>query len=217
MSGPASAPEASSGRNSNLLMRVIAALVLAPISIAAAYAGGPYWLALACVGAIGLFAEWQVLVKGAQVSVLGTGIFALVMIGAALNLHDVGAAVFCIPAGVLAIGSFTTQEARFWAPAGMIYAGGALLASVLVRQDQDLGFQALMFVLLIVWITDIAGYFAGRGIGGPKLWIRVSPKKTWAGAIAGVAGSFIFSALFALYGYGDIVPLALLGIVLSII
>ena len=43
-----------------------------------------------------------------------------------------------------------------------------------------------MFVFfLIVWVTDIGGYFAGRGIGGPKLWARVSPKKTWAGAIGG--------------------------------
>jgi phosphatidate cytidylyltransferase len=198
-------------------MRVIAALVLAPLAIATAYAGGPYWLALTCLGAIGLFVEWQMLVKGAQTSVLGTGIFALVMIGAALNLHDVGAAVFCIPAGVLAIGSFTTQEARFWAPAGMIYAGSALIASVLIRQDQDLGFEALIFVLLIVWITDILGYFAGRGIGGPKLWTRVSPKKTWAGAIAGVAGSLVFASLFAWYGYGGIVPLALLGVAFSII
>jgi phosphatidate cytidylyltransferase len=37
----------------------------------------------------------------------------------------------------------------------------------------------------VVWVTDIAAYFAGRMIGGPKLWPRVSPKKTWSGAVVG--------------------------------
>ena len=59
------------------------------------------------------------------------------------------------------------------------------------------GFAALMFVLLMVWVTDIGGYFAGRGIGGPKLWPRVSPKKTWAGAIGGFAASLVVAAGFA--------------------
>ena len=58
------------------------------------------------------------------------------------------------------------------------------------------GFAALILVLLVVWATDIGGYFAGRGIGGPKLWPRVSPKKTWAGAIGGFAASLLVAAGF---------------------
>ena len=76
-------------------------------------------------------------------------------------------------------------ERRHWAAAGFLYAAAAETASILVRLDVAKGFVALMFVLLIVWVTDSGGYFAGRGIGGPKLWPRVSPKKTWAGAIGG--------------------------------
>jgi phosphatidate cytidylyltransferase len=217
MSGPATAPEASSGRNSNLLMRVLAAVVLVPLAVGAAYAGGPYWMALATLGAVGLFLEWQMLVKGAQPAVLGAGVFALVLISAALNLHDVGAAVFCIGAGVLATTAFTTQEARLWAPAGMVYAGSALLGAILIRQDQERGFEALMFVLLIVWVTDILGYFAGRGFGGPKLWVRVSPNKTWAGAIGSTVGSLIVAIIFAWWAGADIVSLAILGVALSVI
>ena len=67
---------------------------------------------------------------------------------------------------------------------------------MLVRLDHVEGFVALIFVLLIVWVTDIGGYFAGRGIGGPKLWPRVSPKKTWAGAIGGFAASLVVAAAF---------------------
>ena len=72
-------------------------------------------------------------------------------------------------------------------------------------------------MLAVVWITDIGGYFAGRGIGGPKLWVRVSPKKTWAGAIGGLVGSLAVAAGFAAAGAGRMGPLLVLGTVLSVV
>ena len=72
-------------------------------------------------------------------------------------------------------------------------------------------------MLLIVWVTDIGGYFAGRGIGGPKLWPRVSPKKTWAGAVGGLVFSLVVAAAFALLGFGKMLPLLLFGAVLSVV
>ena len=101
--------------------------------------------------------------------------------------------------------------------AGFVYAAAALLASILVRQDLVNGFAALMFVLLVVWATDIGGYFAGRGIGGPKLWPRVSPKKTWAGALGGFAASLVVAAGFAACGIGKAVPLLLVSAILSVV
>jgi phosphatidate cytidylyltransferase len=106
---------------------------------------------------------------------------------------------------------------RLWVAGGMVYAAAAVVASILVRLDANAGFLALMFVLLIVWVTDIGGYFAGRGIGGPKLWPRVSPKKTWAGAIGGLVLSLAVAAVFALLGFGRMLPLLLLGTVLSVV
>jgi phosphatidate cytidylyltransferase len=87
---------------------------------------------------------------------------------------------------------------------------------VLVRLDPSEGFTALTFVLLIVWVTDIGGYFVGRRMGGPKLWPRVSPKKTWAGALGGFAASLGVSAGFVGVGLGKTVPILLVGAILSI-
>jgi phosphatidate cytidylyltransferase len=47
----------------------------------------------------------------------------------------------------------------------------------------------------IVAISDILGYFAGRLIGGPKFWPRVSPKKTWSGTVAGWIGAGLLGAI----------------------
>jgi phosphatidate cytidylyltransferase len=75
---------------------------------------------------------------------------------------------------------------------------------------------ALMLVLLVVWGSDIGGYVAGRGIGGPKLWPRVSPNKTWAGAIGGFVVSVLVGLGFSLLGFGKAVPLLVLSAMLSI-
>jgi len=125
--------------------------------------------------------------------------------------------------GPVAVGA-VTPERRIWAIAGFGYAAVAELASILLRLDPKMGFTALMFVLLVVWATDIGGYFAGRSIGGPKLWPRVSPKKTWAGALGGFVASLAVAAGFAALDPNKADPqlmlqmtsLLLLGAVLSI-
>jgi phosphatidate cytidylyltransferase len=108
-------------------------------------------------------------------------------------------------------------ERRNWSAAGFIYAGVAEIASVLLRHDAVKGFVALTFVLLIVWVTDSGGYFAGRGIGGPKLWPRVSPKKTWAGAIGGFVASLAVAGVFAALDLGKAGPLVMIGGALSVV
>lgn len=78
-----------------------------------------------------------------------------------------------------------------WLFLGLVYAGLLFCAPVLLRHDPAYGLIAILFLFAIVWTTDIAGYFAGRALGGPKLAPAFSPKKTWSGAIAGVLGSVV--------------------------
>lgn len=53
------------------------------------------------------------------------------------------------------------------------------------------GAWLVFFPLVVTWICDTAAMFAGRAIGGPKLWPQISPGKTWAGSIAGVVGALL--------------------------
>lgn len=212
------APAAASAPESrNLVMRIAAAAVLIPIAVAIAYAGGWLWAVLVTLAAVGLFAEWLSIVGLAgAISVMVSGIAALVIAGVCFAAGRIDAALVVLGVGLVAVTSIN-PERRDWAAAGFLYAAAAEIASVLVRLDPVKGFAALMFVLLIVWVTDTGGYFAGRGIGGPKLWPRVSPKKTWAGAVGGLAASLAVAAGFAAFGLGRAGPLLVLSGVLSIV
>ena len=84
-----------------------------------------------------------------------------------------------------------------WLAAGVVYAGVLLAAPLILRRDPALGFRSILFIFAIVWATDIAAYFAGRAIGGPKLWPAVSPKKTWSGAVGGTLGGVVAGLLVA--------------------
>jgi phosphatidate cytidylyltransferase len=213
--GTASGAAAGKGAH-NLLLRLAAALVLAPLALAAAYVGGAFWTALVTLTSVGLFIEWLMVVGEVRaIGVTVAGAVALAISGYCLALGLVDFSVVILGLGLAVVTAFAAGH-RSWAATGFLYAAAAELASILVRLDPAEGWSALLLVLLVVWASDIGGYVAGRGIGGPKLAPRISPNKTWAGAIGGFIGSLIVAAGLATFGVGYTIPLLLLAAVLSI-
>lgn len=121
--------------------------------------------------------------------------------------------------GLVAAASSLAGPARAgWIALGGCYAGAMLAAPLVIRADGALGFSAMIFLFAVVWATDVAGYFAGRMIGGPKLWPAVSPKKTWSGAVAGaIAGTAAGCGVAAVGGIGPIAPIFAVGFLLSVV
>jgi phosphatidate cytidylyltransferase len=69
----------------------------------------------------------------------------------------------------------------------------------LVHFRSDFGFTWLLWLMSVVIVTDIFGYFAGKSLGGPKFWPRISPKKTWSGTVAGWLGAGLVGWIFSLF------------------
>jgi phosphatidate cytidylyltransferase len=75
----------------------------------------------------------------------------------------------------------------------------------------------MMFLFAIVWSTDIVAYFVGRALGGPKLMPRVSPKKTWSGAIGGTVAAIVVAVAIAkAAALTGLFAIAMLAVVLSV-
>lgn len=217
MSEDKAVPAASAGQDSrNLVLRIAAALVLAPVALAIAYAGGWLWTLLVTLAVIGLFVEWLMVVGAArELGVLAVGVAALAAGGFCLAVSRIDAALIALVLGLAIVAALSSGQ-RLWTTAGFVYAAAAEIAAVLVRLDATEGLAALVLILLVVWATDIGAYFAGRGLGGPKLWPRVSPKKTWAGAIGGLLASLVVAGGCAAFGLGRAMPLLALGAVFSV-
>lgn len=78
-----------------------------------------------------------------------------------------------------------------------------LVAFGLVYFREQFGLAFVLWLMGIVIISDTAGYFFGRIIGGPKFWPALSPKKTWSGTIAGWVGALLLGLLLWKTGHGD--------------
>lgn len=82
----------------------------------------------------------------------------------------------------------------------MVFTVMVMLAGFgMMRVRDDTGLVWMLWLVMVVVATDVVGYFAGRMIGGPKFWPRISPKKTWAGTGFGWVGAALVGAGFAYY------------------
>ncbi len=211
------ADAASSGStivNRDLVPRVLSSVVLIAIATAAAWAGG---LVAACaVAAIAavVHVEWTGVTEGRPAEALP---FTAAIVVATIA-YGLGFPAVALGVGLLAILAGLATGPRPWRSAGVAYALVPGLALLVLRDSPDHGLAAIALVVGVVAATDIGAYFAGRGIGGPKLWPAVSPKKTWSGAIGGLAAGLAAGIVVAaLAGFGVTLPFVGVVVVLSVV
>jgi phosphatidate cytidylyltransferase len=218
--------------SSDLVTRFVTAVVLVAVSVAAIYIGG--WLFRLLVAAVAgvMVYEWATLYKVGRIWWIG-GIVLMVAALLALSWK-------LFPPGVVdyveGIGPSILPESLqpVWVAFGVIVGLGLLLGAVSRRLAMATGFlyvgiptfaliviewaryDIVYWLMLVTWATDICAYFAGRGIGGPKLAPRISPKKTWAGLGGGVVGAAAVGAVFA-WAFDLETPFLFLGAVMAVL
>jgi phosphatidate cytidylyltransferase len=193
------APE-SKGKWSDLGVRATSALVLIPAVLLDIWLGGVWFeLFMAFLGLL-MAHEWTNIVH--QRSSTQFALHAAAVLCAALLPQDIGTLpTLGIIFGITAIGmvanAYRDRDKNIFAYVGIPYVALPVLALVLLRSHNIWGVHAIMWVMLAVWATDTFAYFAGRIVGGPKLAPILSPKKTWAGLLGGMAGAALVSGIYA--------------------
>ena len=209
---PVSSSEGKRLSGSNLALRVLSALVLAPVALLTTWVGDWPFALFWIVAALAVLWEWSALVALTSYRLMFfSAAGAVAAAGLLAWLGRPVSALLMVGLGALAAAIFAPAERRIWVTLGVGYAGAMLLAPMFLRADSTYGFAVIVLLFAVVWTTDVLGYFAGRAFGGPKLLPAVSPNKTWSGAIAGTGGAMVV-ALLVVSLFGSFNVCAVLGI-----
>lgn len=194
---------AAPGRRSDLGTRAATGVAMTALAVAALWVGGvAFWL-LASAAALLMVTEWAALMRARRLQVtLSVLVLAVVLVGSRWQATyplwtfypgGLFAQYLLAVGGALVLSLLTLRPAL---GAGILYAGLPAMSLIYLR-GQHTGFALALWTLAVVWATDIGAYFAGRAIGGPKLAPRISPNKTWAGLIGGIAAALAVGAAIA--------------------
>lgn len=181
------------GKWADLGPRLASGFVLAAIGLLAVWAGG-IWFAMLAVAAATIMI-WELARMQAPDDRDGPLVLAAAAFFVLLLALQIAPPVALLPLVVPGVAALLLRR-----PDALIFAayGTAVLLACygLIRFRGDYGMLWLAWLVAVVVVADISAYFAGRIIGGPKFWPRVSPKKTWAGIVAGWVGGAAVGYVF---------------------
>jgi phosphatidate cytidylyltransferase len=218
-------------------LRILSSLVLAPIAIGAVWFGWPWLPILAAAAAAVMAWEWSRLCQvgwsgAAAPGATRTGTVALSPSGLALVAAVLAAVVAAAAATtVIGIGLSLAGAAivfliavrehgvhPIWLASGALWIALPCVLLLWLAQRDGSGRATLLWILAIVWATDIGAYAFGSRIGGPRLAPRWSPRKTWAGLLGGVFCAALAGwAVASLLGGSAALPLVMLSAGLAIV
>lgn len=191
--------ESSSGRWNDLSQRLVSGGIAAGIGLGLTWVGGfPFALLVAVI--VGIMV-WEVArMVGAGPKSVSFGILAaIVMVAFTLLPPGLALPLLFLPA------LFGVAQLDRWRVRFALFSSAIMVAGIgLVALRQDFGFLWMAWLALVVISSDVLGYFAGRFIGGPKFWPKVSPKKTWSGTLAGWLGAALVGLWLYFAGHAGI-------------
>ena len=205
---------------SELNLRLISATVLMLIAATAIWAGGWYFGAFIVIASVVMCIEWvRICVSNSYLILTTSAVFsALAPLLAMKNYFSAAWLVLGIGTIViLAISRLPSWHTRIILALGIPYIGMAVISIVWLRNDPLIPLAILIWMIIVVTVTDSAGYFVGKNIGGPKLSPRISPKKTWSGFFGGLGAAAIVGLITVqVTGQGTFLQFTVLSVCLAL-
>ncbi|MFC3616368.1 phosphatidate cytidylyltransferase [Lutimaribacter marinistellae] len=187
----------SEGRWSDLLARVLSALVLVAVFAVELWLGGVWFeVFVAVVCGIMVWELVRLLDPEAVAASLQLGFLTAAAL--LLSLHLPALYQFPVLSAPILVGLGQVKRRRRAFAGFTVWIVAAGLGFVTIRAG--LGLEWMLWLVCIVVATDVAGYFVGKTFGGPKFWPRVSPKKTWSGTAGGWGAAGLVGLAFAIHG-----------------
>jgi phosphatidate cytidylyltransferase len=214
-------------RPGQLRQRVVSALALLPLPIAAVWFGWP-WLQLVTAAAAAVMAwEWARLCARAGAGAAPAVPVRIVLVGvviapvATAALANAGLAVVITLLGaglVYGMAGGAAELEPVWAALGTLWVALPCVAFLWLAGENVGGRATLLWVFAAVWATDIGAYAFGYILGGPRLAPRWSPRKTWAGLAGGIlCAALTGTATARVLGISSALSLTLLSAGLAVV
>lgn len=188
-------------RAGDIGLRAASAIVLAPAAVLAIWLGGLWFLGLMLLACGLLAVEWSTMSAArawrVMAGAVGFGLMAGVISAYA---NQLSLALVLLVFGAMAAGVYARSRGQeaLDAAYGVLYLGWPAVLLIWLRDgDTAIGLAWTVFAFVIAWSSDIMAYLAGSLVGGPKLWPRFSPNKTWSGFIGGLAAGTLAGAIMA--------------------
>lgn len=200
---------------SNLTVRIVSALVMAPLAIGAvlwSYYSFLVFVALACMLMIH---EWNNITKSCGGNAIGFTALALAFVAMAIGAPELAAGAIGSAIAVRSAANLLNRSISLWPAAGIGYIGLAGVSLMMIHGM--FGAYYVLWLLVAVWGTDIGGYAFGKSIGGPKLAPSISPGKTWAGLVGGMIFAAIVGAGFGAALFGNWLYWALASALIAVV
>lgn len=200
-----------------LRLRLISASVLGAIAIAVTIMGGPVFKGMVIIAGLLIYYEWSSITNRAQRQPTSNALawITLLVVFAALLLAELHQALLLLFIGSLLLALLSYfRDKDLWSIGGVLYASLPVIALCELRDDHFFGLMAILYIFAIVWGTDIFAYFFGRKLKGPKLAPKISPGKTWSGAVFGLIFGVLAGCLVVLWVKTDIDLLVVFSAVL---
>jgi len=182
-----------------LAIRVASALVLIPVVLWIIVIGQWAFLGLLCIGIGLLSVEWGVMAAPKVARPMAVAI-CVAIIAATLTVYlgNMFLGLVVLGLGTLCAGLYIRllKGPYLDAAYGVFYIGWPALVLIWLRGTEN-GIYWVFFAFLIAWAADSAAYLVGKLIGGPKLWRKYSPNKTWSGFAGGMIAGMLTAGTLA--------------------